>query len=110
MRFEWDEAKRESNILKHGIDFVGIDLVFEAETVTILDDRFNYGEERFVTLGLLNAVIPGETVSEENKPNGRQSFCALLSFLHATSGKPYPGINRWLAFRYFSMYPRSASP
>ena len=67
MRFEWDEAKRESNILKHGIDFVGIDLVFEAETVTILDDRFNYGEERFVTLGLLNGrvVVIAHTETDE---------------------------------------------
>jgi uncharacterized DUF497 family protein len=67
MRFEWDEAKRESNILKHGIDFVGIDSVFEAETVTILDDRFDYGEERFVTLGLLNGrvVVIAHTETDE---------------------------------------------
>jgi uncharacterized DUF497 family protein len=57
MRLEWDEAKRQSNILKHGIDFVGIDVVFESETVTILDDRFDYGEDRFVTLGLLNGRV-----------------------------------------------------
>ena len=54
MRFEWDEDKRQSNILKPGIDFVGIEKVFEGETATILDDRFDYGEERFVTLGLLS--------------------------------------------------------
>jgi len=54
MRFEWDEAKRESNLLKHGIDFVDVEKVFVGETVTILDDRFDYGEERFITLGLLD--------------------------------------------------------
>ena len=67
MRFEWDEAKRESNILKHGIDFVGINSVFEGETLTIIDDRFDYDEERFVTLGMLNGrvVVVAHTESDE---------------------------------------------
>ena len=57
VRFEWDEAKRESNILKHGIDFTDVENVFEDETVTILDDRFDYGEDRYITLGLLDARV-----------------------------------------------------
>jgi len=39
MRYEWDEAKRQSNIQKHGIDFIGIERAFAGDTVTILDDR-----------------------------------------------------------------------
>ena len=57
MRYEWDEAKRQSNIQKHGIDFVGIEKVFAGETLTILDDRFDYGESRFITLGLLSGRV-----------------------------------------------------
>lgn len=57
MEFEWDEAKRKSNLRDHGIDFVGIEKVFEGETVTILDDRFDYGEKRFVTFGLLDGRV-----------------------------------------------------
>jgi hypothetical protein len=57
MLFEWDEAKRLSNIQKHGIDFIGIERVFAGTTVTILDDRFDYGERRFITLGLLNGRV-----------------------------------------------------
>ena len=57
MRFEWDEAKRQSNLLKHGFDFLGIEDVFAGVTVTILDDRFDYGEERFLTIGLLDARV-----------------------------------------------------
>jgi hypothetical protein len=56
MKFEWDEEKRLSNIEKHGFDFVGVEKVFEGETATILDDRFDYGEERFVTFGHLKVV------------------------------------------------------
>jgi uncharacterized DUF497 family protein len=57
MEFQWDEAKRRSNLHDHGIDFVGIEQVFEGETVTILDDRFDYGEERFVTFGSLDGRV-----------------------------------------------------
>ena len=31
MRYEWDEAKRQSNIEKHGIDLIGIEEVFAGE-------------------------------------------------------------------------------
>lgn len=57
MEFEWDEAKRKSNLRNHGIDFVRIGQVFEGKTVTILDDRFDYGEKRFVTFGLLDGRV-----------------------------------------------------
>ncbi|MFN8498876.1 MAG: BrnT family toxin [Anaerolineae bacterium] len=51
--FEWDEAKREANIHKHGIDFLDVPEVFKGDTVIVEDDRFDYGETRFVALGLL---------------------------------------------------------
>ena len=57
MGFEWDDAKRRFNIRKHGIDFVGIEEVFEGETLTTVDERFDYGEQRFVTLGLLKGRV-----------------------------------------------------
>ena len=53
MRFEWDESKRRANIHRHGFDFEDGEKVFAGETVTNLDERFNYGERRFITLGLL---------------------------------------------------------
>ena len=57
MRFEWDEKKRLINIRKHGIDFVDVPAIFELDTVTIIDDRFEYGETRYQTLGLLKARV-----------------------------------------------------
>lgn len=57
MNFEWDEDKRQSNLEKHGFDFVGIKALFEGETVTIFDNRFDYGEERFITFGLLDSRV-----------------------------------------------------
>lgn len=57
MRFEWDEKKRQINVQRHGIDFVDIQEVFEFETYTQLDERFDYGEIRFLTIGFANGRI-----------------------------------------------------
>jgi uncharacterized protein len=57
MRFEWDEAKRWSNIRRHGIDFVELKKVFEGETLNLLDDRYAYGETRFLPPGLLKGTV-----------------------------------------------------
>lgn len=67
MEFEWDEAKRQSNLDKHGIDFVGIEQVFAGRTATILDERFDYGEERFVTFGLLDGRCVAIAHTETNE-------------------------------------------
>ncbi len=54
MTFVWDEAKRQANLNKHQMDFVDAEKVFEEVTLTFEDDRFDYGEQRFITIGLLN--------------------------------------------------------
>ena len=53
MAFEWDEAKRQSNIDEHGIDFADAAKVFEGFVITHQDTRADYGESRYVTTGLL---------------------------------------------------------
>lgn len=66
MKVEWHETKRRINLRKHGIDFVGCEAIFAGTTKTMIDDRENYGEERFVTFGLLDdrvvAVVHTESV------------------------------------------------
>jgi uncharacterized protein len=57
MKFEWHEAKRLLNIRKHGIDFVDVPAIFELDIVTVTDDRFDYGETRYFTLGLLKSQV-----------------------------------------------------
>ena len=53
MRFTWDERKRQANLRKHGFDFLDAPRVFEGPTFTFEDDRMNYREQRFVSLGFL---------------------------------------------------------
>jgi uncharacterized protein len=57
MEFEWDEPKRIANLRKHGIDFSDVPVVFSRTIVTIEDDRVDYGEERFITFGLLQGHV-----------------------------------------------------
>jgi uncharacterized DUF497 family protein len=57
MQFEWDKKKRLSNIRKHGIDFADVPAIFELDTVTVIDDRFEYGKTRYQTLGLLKSHV-----------------------------------------------------
>jgi uncharacterized DUF497 family protein len=47
------KAKRVSNLRKHGIDFTDVPALFNGDIITVEDDRADYGEQRFVTLGLL---------------------------------------------------------
>ena len=53
MDFEWDEAKNEANIAKHGIGFLGAARIFDGPTLTFEDARRDYGETRMVAIGLL---------------------------------------------------------
>ena len=53
MKYEWDEAKNRINCTKHGLDFADAPAVLSGPSVTFADDRFDYGEDRLVTLGLL---------------------------------------------------------
>jgi len=66
MIYEWDDAKNRGNSAKHGLDFSDAELVFAGPCVTFVDSRFDYGEERFVTLGLL----AGRLVAIAHAPRG----------------------------------------
>jgi uncharacterized protein len=78
MRFEWDEAKRKSNLKTHGLDFADAKLVFSALTTSYEDDRFRYTEQRFVTLGLLRGA-PVSIVHTES-----QDVIRIISFRRTT--------------------------
>jgi len=57
MRFEWDEKKRKDNIRKHGLDFVDAWKIFTNPVRRNLDDREDYGEDRWIGIGMLDARI-----------------------------------------------------
>jgi uncharacterized protein len=55
--FEWDEEKRQQNLLKHGIDFLYAAQIFEGDVVKIVDNRQDYGETRYLALGKIGGDI-----------------------------------------------------
>ena len=57
MKYEWDDTKNRSNFIKHGLRFEDAEQVFSGHCVTFIDDRFDYGEERLLTLGLLDGRL-----------------------------------------------------
>jgi uncharacterized DUF497 family protein len=57
MRFTWDGAKRQSNLRNHGYDFADAYRVFQGPIVLAEDCRDDYGDQRMIAHGLLDAVV-----------------------------------------------------
>lgn len=55
--YEWDKKKSEENLSKRGLDFADAEIVFSTPHLTFEDARFDYGEPRFITFGLLEERI-----------------------------------------------------
>ena len=53
MQIEYDPAKRDATLLKRGLDMADAVEIFETEILTVEDDRIDYGEPRFLTVGYL---------------------------------------------------------
>lgn len=69
MQYSYDKTKKALNLKKHGLDFDDVKLVIESgKTLTFEDTRFEYGEQRFITLGMLQdtlvVIVTSETENE----------------------------------------------
>jgi uncharacterized DUF497 family protein len=57
MLFEWDEDKNRANTQKHKIDFADIPAIFNGPMLVELDEREDYGEERWIGIGFLQDIV-----------------------------------------------------
>ena len=58
LEFEWNDAKAEANFQTHGVSFELAKTVFQDMfAVERIDDREDYGEERFVIIGMAEGNI-----------------------------------------------------
>jgi hypothetical protein len=65
--FEWDDAKTEENYAKHGVDFETARQVFrDPFALERLDEREDYGEDRFILTGMAEGVILIVVYTERN--------------------------------------------
>jgi uncharacterized DUF497 family protein len=49
----WDERKRRQTLEGRGLDFADAETVFAGRTLTLPDERRDYGEPRYITAGRL---------------------------------------------------------
>ena len=67
--YEWDEKKSNKNLIERGLSFVDAEQVFARPCATFEDTRFDYGETRFITFGLLK----GRLVVIAHTPRGEKT-------------------------------------
>ncbi|WP_084539964.1 BrnT family toxin [Azorhizobium doebereinerae] len=54
MDFEWDENKRQKTIVERDVDILPAAGIFEGEVLTRVDDRADYGEERLISMDMVD--------------------------------------------------------
>jgi putative transcriptional regulator len=70
LRFEWDEFKAKENYARHGISFDLATAVFsDPFALELLDDRRDYGEDRFVIIGLAEGQLLMWPTPNATKPS-----------------------------------------
>jgi uncharacterized protein len=67
VKVEFDAAKRQAILDNRGLDMARSDEIFTGATLTIPDERKDYGEPRFITIGRLD----GRMVVAVWTPRGR---------------------------------------
>ena len=81
MEITYDADKRARTLAERGLDFEDAPVVFAGRTLTTEDDRHDYGETRYQTLGELNGCVvmvvwtprsPGRHIITMWKANDRQ--------------------------------------
>ena len=83
--FEWDEEKKQTNLTDHGLSFEDAETVFSGPCVTFEDARYDYGEQRFVTLGQLE----GRTVVIAHTPRGENTRIISMRKANSREQKAY---------------------
>ncbi len=68
LRFRRDKSKAKGNYAKHGVSFELAKGVFrDPFGVELLDDRQDYGEERFVIIGMAEGHLLNVAYAERNE-------------------------------------------
>ena len=81
MKFVWDKNKNRANVEKHGLDFADAHKVFESPMLVKLDDRKDYGENRWIGIGLMDMRVVLIVFTELKDEN----TIRVISFRKATS-------------------------
>ena len=69
--FEWDENKNQQNINKHKISFEEAVEIFNGIVFTAIDERYDYGETREISIGAIQNVVIITVIHTERHGNIR---------------------------------------
>ena len=57
MGFQWDTDKSVANEIKHGLSFLQAAQIFRGRVLKSADERRDYGEARFLALGVYDGMV-----------------------------------------------------
>jgi uncharacterized protein len=66
MEIEFDPVKRLLTLKDRGLDFLDAPRLFASRSLTVVDDRIDYGEERFVSYGFIDGVAVAVVWTDRN--------------------------------------------
>ncbi len=66
MNFEWNNEKNLLNFQKHGFSFSEAAEIFNKPMVINLDDRKEYGEKRYIGLGIIKNFVTVIVYTQRN--------------------------------------------
>lgn len=79
--FEWDAKKAKSNLVEHKVSFDVAKGIFGGPRLEVPDRREDYGEDRYVSLGL----VEGRCLAVVHTPRGGKT--RIISARKATNGE-----------------------
>ncbi len=80
MKFIWNRRKNAANVKKHELDFADAYKVFESPMLVDLDNREDYGEDRWIGVGLMENRVVVIVFTEPDEDTIR-----IISFRKATT-------------------------
>ena len=66
MGFQWDPNKSAANEAKHGVSFLQAAQIFRNPILKAEDTRRDYGEQRFIALGIYDNEAPRVVFTERD--------------------------------------------
>lgn len=77
IEFEWDTNKAKSNLSKHGVRFEDAVLVFDDPRHLSRQDRYENGEYRWQTIGLVHSIVVILVAHSVRLESGIEVICII---------------------------------
>lgn len=87
-KLEWDENKNRSNVGRHHLSFETAALVFDDPNIlSVLDQRFDYGEERWISIGMAAGLLVLTVAHTARENDDGEEIIRIISARKATKAE-----------------------